>query len=284
MLHVDGMHGLGDSIYQRAFIKTLAKKGDITLATPWPQLVRDLHNVIAVPKATRMRTQLKNTQRSTFDRPTHSISMMASRRNGYDIGEPPLAGMARHLGVAPSGFDLPAMPVELNSAKWARPVAIVRPVTLRREYSQGLRNPRAEYVNAAAAALRAAGFVVLSMADLEDGEEWLDGAAPDADVHYHDGPPIEWVLGMVQQAACVVGGIGWLLPAAIAARVPMLCIGGACPNNTAERLMPAGEFPITWLKADGPDKHITGFNAALESWIHEQRVRTTAKPLAGLAA
>ena len=41
-----GMHGLGDNIYQRGYVKALAERaGIVWLWTPWPQLYADLRDV-----------------------------------------------------------------------------------------------------------------------------------------------------------------------------------------------------------------------------------------------
>ena len=47
-------------------------------------------------------------------------------------------------------------------------------------------------------------------------------------------------MGLVQDAAGVIGGVGWLLPAALAYRVPMLCIWGGwgTPNGPQRVLDP----------------------------------------------
>ncbi|HSV22880.1 MAG TPA: hypothetical protein VLJ17_07615, partial [Xanthobacteraceae bacterium] len=66
-------------------------------------------------------------------------------------------------------FDLPDIgPPPLSDRK----IALIRPVTVRREWANTARNPIPSYVNDIAAALMETHCVVV-VADLQDDEEWL---------------------------------------------------------------------------------------------------------------
>ena len=55
------MKGLGDNIYQRAFVKEYVKKHrNISLDTPWPEIYKDIPNVNFIRPQTNLRTQSKN--------------------------------------------------------------------------------------------------------------------------------------------------------------------------------------------------------------------------------
>lgn len=287
---VEGMHGLGDSIYLRAFVKSLAARGEVYLATPWPELFADL-GVKCVRKNTVMRTQVKNIAASAY--PWHaapSMSMCGRHlRAGYDLRqETILEGFRRTLGVDPGPFDLPAGPSGGYS-----PRAIVRPATVRREMPWTARNPHPGYIADAAAALGRAGAYVVSVADLQDGEEWLDGPAPPCDLARHDGVPLPHLLALVRDARALVGGVGWLLPAAIASGVPMLCIaGGHGGMNAPEKV---GMAPnVTWALPDhydlgsdpqaDCDKTISRFGEILADWIDGLDLRRPAEEKPRLVA
>src|SRR5665213_2628659 len=60
-LIIKSMHGLGDNINQRAFIKELGR--ECYLDTPWPSLYADLPFVKIVKCDTMLRTQVKNIKR-----------------------------------------------------------------------------------------------------------------------------------------------------------------------------------------------------------------------------
>ncbi|MGV2896729.1 hypothetical protein ACNPPY_13135, partial [Achromobacter sp. AGC78] len=83
------------------------------------------------------------------------------------------------------------------------------------------------YIAEAAEAARSAGYRVISVADLEPGKEGAVGKWPPADEVYHGGEfSVRQLLALVQGAAAVIGGIGWILPAAIAMKVPAWIICG----------------------------------------------------------
>lgn len=281
---VEGMHGLGDTIYLRAFVKALLERDDVYLATPWPEIFADLP-VRCVKKRTVMRTQVKNIAASsyTWHKEPASCRRLAA---GYDLRRESIwEGFQRTLGVSPDGFDLP--PANSRGA-----CAVVRPVTVRREFPWTARNPDPAYVAMAAAALADETYVV-SVADLQDGEEWLDGAAPPCHASLHGGVPLGALLGLVSNATALVGGVGWLLPAAIASGVPMLCIaGGQGGMNAPEKVGTAKN--VTWAIPDNYDrglepqaacdKTISRFTEILTDWIHGLDLRRPAEQEPRLAA
>lgn len=236
---IEGMQGLGDNVYQRAYVRTLAARGDsIYLATPWPELYDDL-GANFLFRATRLRTQDKNLSRQTgarwsqrppaADRTFRVRYGSAAFRQGGSI---PCA-MEAGFGVAPAGWDLPPFP----RFRRDRPIAVVRPVTERAEWHNPARNPLPEYVNSVAADLMATHHVI-SVADLVDGQEWLVGEAPPAHERFERGElRVSLLLGLIQSAAVVVGGVGWIVPACIAARTPLFVIhGGHGGHNARERI------------------------------------------------
>jgi len=266
---IHSMKGLGDNIYQRAFLKNMP--GPIYLDTPWPELVSDLPHVHCVRPQTNLRTQAKNIAR-------HSSWLMPpakqpARHIRYGT-EGIIPGMIASFGVMPGEFDLPPPPPSPETGKYV----VVRPATVRSEWRADTRNPSPDYILVAAANAKARGYKVISVADLVDRVEWIVGDAPYADVRYHKGElPVEQLLSLVANASAVIGGIGWLVPAALAAKVPAWIIcGGQGGYNAPELITPKGQSNITFavpdnfcrcrLKQHNCDKRISDYDSKLAQW------------------
>lgn len=266
---IHSMKGLGDNIYQRAFLKNMP--GPIYLDTPWPELVADLPHVHCVRPQTNLRTQAKNIAR-------HSSWLMPpakqpARHIRYGT-EGIIPGMIASFGVMPGEFDLPPLPPSPETGKYV----VVRPATVRSEWRADTRNPDPEYIYRAAWEARLLGYKVISVADLQEGQEWLVGELPQAHVQYHKGElPVEQLLALVQGAAAVIGGIGWLVPAALSAKVPAWIIcGGQGGYNAPELITPKGQTNITFavpdnfcrcrLKMHNCDKRISDYDSKLAQW------------------
>ncbi len=268
-----GMHGLGDNLYQRSVLREVVKSRDVYLETPWPQLYADLP-VRCVRPATRLRTQTKNAARA--DLVWHAPPAGVKSMRWHYVGAPGsiLEALARPLGIVPRVFDGP--PVATLSRE---PYIVVRPSTLRREWRADSRNPQQGLIDRAAQALRSR-FRIVSVADLQDGEEWPAEPLPYADERYHAGElSVEQLLGLVAGAAGVVGGVGWMVPAAIAYRVPMLLILGGCgahhgpgrifgpPMDTSNvQIARPDRFCMCADKAHACDKRISNFDAHVDAF------------------
>lgn len=268
-MFIRGMLGLGDGIYQRAFIKNFP---GAHLETPWPELYADL-NVKCVRPTTQLRTQAKNIERQkAWNRPA---SYLRQIRVAYNR-DPIIAGMRRCFRVDPKEFDLPDFgpsPVDGN-------YVLVRPATVRAEWRADTRNPLPEYIASAAAEMRRRGFKVVSVADLEEGREWAVGDLPPADVRFHKGElNVSQLLALVQGARAVIGGIGWILPASIAAKVPAWIIcGGQGGFNSPEHITDPcmdlsriafavpDNFCRCTLKEHNCDKRIHDHDARFAAW------------------
>lgn len=278
-LLLEGMHGLGDNLYQRAVLRRYcAERGPVYLSTPWPQLYADLPEVRCVRPATRLRTQRKNAAR--HDLAWQRAPVAARPRRWHYVSRPGslLDALCTDLGIAPEAIDFNGPPVPSEPRP---PYVVVRPATVRQEWPAAARNPRPEYLAQAAAAARRRGLRIVSVADLAEGQEWALAPLPDADETYHAGElPLEWLLGLVAGAAGVIGGVGWLLPAALAYRVPMLLIyGGAGGHHGPERILDPRmdtshieqALPAAFCRCKDHghacDKTITDMEAHIESWL-----------------
>lgn len=233
---VSGMHGLGDNLYQRSIAKFI--KGPIHLQTPWPQIYADLPNVICVRPNTKLRTQAKNEAASAalFGQCVGPAKQVRWHYTN-DVKLSILQSLMQQIEA--KQFDLRGPVFAGIGIK--EPYIVVRPVCLRREWTSDSRNPLPQYIAAAIEHLRK-DFTIVSVADLLDGHEWALDPLPHADIKFHAGElNVEKLLGLVQHSAAMVGGVGWIVPAALAYSVPLFLIyGGWGHSNGPHRLFGPG--------------------------------------------
>lgn len=245
-LLIQGMRGLGDNIFQRPFVRAAAAVREVYLETPWPQLYADLP-VKPVRTATRLRTQRKNEDAqgaATWSAPPragacdvvrlgygHTALRQGSIVNALERSLP--------LGRTPFAFDLPDLGPRafLGPGRPPRPIAVIRPATVRQEWRNEARNPRPEYLRTIARWLAPTHHRVV-VADLAAGEEWLDGELPEHDEAYLAGElDVLELLALVRDADLVVGGVGWIVPAAIALKTrAFVVLGGQGGHNAPEKI------------------------------------------------
>ena len=231
---IQGMYGLGDNIYQRSVIREIKER--VYLRTCWPQLYTDLPNIRSVKPVTRLRTQNKNLQRQN-ENVWHvapsllpvKVAYASTHLNHGSI----LRAMSKFLGAKPKIFDLP----KFTGPKIDKPYVVIRPVTVRSEWYNRARGPYDLYICQAAKLLRAHGFYVVSVADIHK-QEWCDNL-PECDFTFNHGELLfEELMGLIQNARMAVGGVGWLVPACVAAGIPLITIlGGQGGHNSPNRII-----------------------------------------------
>ena len=248
MIAIKMMQGLGDNVYGRAFIKSLVKSTPVLLETPWPEIYQDLPNIQFLKPHTRLRTQKKNADRV-------DESVWAGRYYGNSIqisygDKGIMRGMRERFKVDSLSFDLPDFDSPI-SGKYA----VIRPATVRTEWSAASRNPKPEYLAECAEKLLSEGYTVISVADLEDGMEWALEPLPRATTRFHKGElGIKELLGLIQHASVVVGGVGWMTPASIAYKVPSWIIfGGFGAFNAPENLFDKDRMDLSKIGYALPD-------------------------------
>lgn len=230
MTYLTGMQGLGDNIYQRAVLHALGRP--VYLETAWPQLYAEM-DVLCVQPHTILRTQLKNIAHGhAWHRPPRNLQ---PQRMGYGSTGSMLQSMCESVGASQRRvrFDGPNVIIPGR-----RPYIVVRPATVRAEWRADARNPDPRHIATAALAARDAGYDVISVADLAEGKEWVVDPLPFAHEQLHRGElGFTELLGLIAGADGVIGGVGWLAPAAVAYRVPMLLLyGGAGGYNGPQRI------------------------------------------------
>jgi len=218
------------------------EKHEVWLDTAWPELYEDLDiRFVLTPR--RLRTQMKNVERQPKTRWSKPPPMREIRQLSYgrDLTTIPLITAlerrwsALRVGFDPALFNLPELgPSPVRSD---RPIAVIRPVTVRSEWRNEARNPRPEYIYALAAELMAT-HTVVAVADIAPGQEWLVGTLPPAHHHYIFGElPVCELLALVRDADIVVGGVGWIVPVGLALKTKtFIVLGGHGGHNAPEKI------------------------------------------------
>ena len=264
---IRGLRGLGDNVYQRPFVRASAAREPTWLDTPWPQLYHDL---VADPSlqlhlcysGTPLRTQAKNAARQSDSiwskepqpRRCRSVQLIYLPRD-FGAGRTICQTLDQlvPLQAQPFAFRLPIPDEWRHLAKpylchLPKPFALVRPPTVRREWRNEARNPDPAAFDAAVEVLRKR-YAIATVADLESGAEWLDGPPIREPIAaWCQGEvPLEVLCVLMQEAAVVLGGVGFIVPlgVAIGARVFVIYGGnGGCnaPELILDRRMDTSRF------------------------------------------
>lgn len=227
------MQGIGDLIYSRPFVRKLAQEPntEVYLDPVIPELFSDIQGLKFVhPGVAKYRTQAKHSTKVEFVSELPEFDRII--KCGYNRPDLKLHGIVSHLehafGFKPSttlNFDLPYW--HHTSIIVGRKLAIIRPPTVRKEWFCSSRNPEAQYINWCTRLLKDAGYYTISIADCVDGEEWIDGEEPPADLKLHKGEyGILGTLNLFHLADIVVGGSGFIIPAAVSAGTNLFVIFG----------------------------------------------------------
>ncbi|WP_052213232.1 hypothetical protein [Aeromonas hydrophila] len=235
-LYFAGMEGIGDNINQRCFIKALADKGhEIWLKTPLPEIYRDIPGVHFVRANTQLRTQKVSEQQSQVRFVPEPPGVPRKRifyGNGHLQKGSVFDAMAEQFGIRPAVMDLPSYEPANIQTTAGKPVAVIRPTTERDEWHNASRGPLNEYIDDTARQLAIAGFHVISIADVKEGEEWIPGREPFAHQKFHHGELSIWqMLALVERADIVLTGPCVVMHAALAYQRPMICVGGGNGGN-----------------------------------------------------
>lgn len=262
-LIVQGMHGLGDNLHQRAVLRALLPRHpDLWLETPWPAVYHDLPVKLA-PVATRLRTQAENVRRELkryhgrlpAQAPGHRIWYAQDQvraQGGF------LAAMCAASGVPPGDFSLPVPPAwtaramdRLTAAGWrGEPVMVYRPLVERTEWPGcAARNPDPVAYVALFESIAQRYFVV-SVADLVPKVEWLASPPIDADATFHRGElRFEELAALVALARLVFCSPGFMLVLAQAVRAPLVAVFG---GHESARLYAHGFAENHWIQPRVP--------------------------------
>lgn len=237
IVRIQSMWGLGDNIYLRPIVQSYANTSVVYTDTPWPELYQDIPNVRFYLSRRPLRTQIKNINRqhrSIWSMPPNKVNQFLKPQYTFAGGTTLFSGLLKSMQFDNLflNLNLPTFPRREGK------IALIRPVTIRREWLNSARNPLPEYVNEIASLLVQSGYHVICVADIDNINECIVGEMPMAHEHHLSGLPVPELLGMVQSASVIVGGPGWIIPAAIAANVPALIIfGGQGAHNSPDVLV-----------------------------------------------
>ncbi|EGT3137579.1 TPA: hypothetical protein SH488_000091 [Salmonella enterica] len=235
-LYFDGMHGIGDNINQRCFIKALVKQGkEVWLRTPLPEIYAGIPNLHFVKANTPLRTQRKNEQSTSVrfeSEPPGIPRQCIFYGNGHLQAGSIFDAMQQQFGTLPAAMDLPHYPAPDIPVPDGKPLAVIRPTTERTEWHNASRGPLNKYVDEVSRLLALRGFHVISIADNEPGQEWIPDLEPFAHRKLHDGQlSITQMLALVERADIVLTGACVVMHAALAYGKPMICLQGGNGGN-----------------------------------------------------
>lgn len=235
-VYFDGMHGIGDNINQRCFIKALAQKGkEIWLKTPLPEIYAGIPNVHFVKANTPLRTQQKNELASSVAFECEPPGVPRQRvfygNSHLQMGSV-FDAMQQQFGTAPALMELPHYLAPDIPVPDGKPIAVIRPTTERTEWHNASRGPLNKYVDEVSRLLAQRGFHVISIADNEPGQEWIPDMEPFAHLQLHDGQlSITQMLALIERADIVLTGACVVMHAALAYQKPIICLQGGNGGN-----------------------------------------------------
>jgi len=245
--------GFGDNLYQRAILRVLARQYDaVYLQTTCPDIYWDIPNVKFInPGRVPLRTQtkyLESLPATTFSpRPPLLHSLGWRYQWNMNAGVSHIEWQRQRSGVTLDRFDF-TFPVKAEWLTAARAVmakfdmqgkrlCIVRPSTIRKEWLNASRNPKAANLQLLIDRYKSEYFY-LTFADLEPGAEWLDGELKGIDATFHRGElPLTTIFGLIKLSDMVITGPTWAMVSAIAERVKCFTIFGGCAKP--ERIVDA---------------------------------------------
>lgn len=235
-LYFDGMHGIGDNINQRCFIKALAGKGhEIWLKTPLPEIYAGIPNLHFVHANSPLRTQKKNEQASgaRFEpEPPGIPRRRVFYGNAHLLKGGIFEAMEEQFGTPPAMMDLPSYAPAGIRIPAGKPVALIRPTTERTEWHNASRGPLNQHIDDVSRRLAICGFHVISVADVQEGQEWIPDGEPFAHQKFHHGQLSIWqMLALVERADIVLTGPCVVMLAALAYRKHMISLGGGCGGS-----------------------------------------------------
>ena len=242
---IEGMHGLGDNLHQRATVRHFMGLGPVFLSTPWPSIYHDFvqQGLTLIKPNSGLPTQAKNEARQAH---LFAAGRPASRgavtvRTGY------LGG-----GVIEHGSIIGAMCAGLSTRDFRMPVpdewvtqaraflaknniegdfAVMRPLSTRVEYPHLVhRNPDHDAYQAIVAQVRRR-MPVVSVADATMPTIEPIVCDPVCDLRIHNGIEFEVLAGIVYLATLAITAPGMMAPLAQAVETPLVCVFGSYENR-----------------------------------------------------
>lgn len=290
-VYVEGMQGIGDNIFQRPFVKALARRGNqVWIKTSLPEFYADIPGIHFVKSNTTLRTQQKNESRTELcfeNAPTGVFIRKKIFYGNTELQKP--GGIFAHgriaFGVQPEKLDLPSWKLPDIGIRDGMKIALIRPTTERKEWHHSARGPLNAHVSEVAMMLREKGYFCISVADLQPGHEWIPDEDPFADLKLHRGElTITQLMALVERADIVVSGSCLISQASFAYRRPLIFLGGGCGGSnhhtkvTDESLMDLSrclflypdKYCMCQLMKHNCDKRISNLREKVKGWLDAQ--------------
>ncbi|MCK9598021.1 MAG: hypothetical protein M0R06_03205 [Sphaerochaeta sp.] len=251
--YFNGCLGFGDGFYQRPILRALAPHyATLYIQTTCPDLYWDIPNIkFLLPGSVRLRTQAKylaSLPKSTFTSLPAGVPSLGWRYQ-WDLasGENHVESLRQRSGVPLDQFDFtfPVKPEWILAAREVmakfdmkgKRLCIVRPSTIRKEWFNASRNPKAVNLQRLIDRYKDEYFY-LGFADLEPDVEWLDGELQGIDAAFLNGElPLTTIFGLIKLSDMVITGPTWVMVASIAERVKCFTVFGGCAKP--ERIVDA---------------------------------------------
>tara|TARA_R110000803_G_scaffold90465_1_gene157867 strand:- start:14915 stop:15832 length:918 start_codon:yes stop_codon:yes gene_type:complete len=234
--HVRTWQGWGDTLYQRPIIKALlAKHSSLIVETPIPQFFADIDVTFTLP-AFRYRTQellVKQLDEKAFEwqSPPNGLPIqLAHYERDFRKGLTVFEALERSGNVTITDFDLRMEIPELGEAKKSlslpKEFVIVKPLTLRKEWSNPSRNCEMESIRTVVKVCKSLGIATVACASTGLGERLVDHDLR-CDIEVTDGSVgfFEW-MALGQRAIATVGGVGNILPVGMVTGANTFVISG----------------------------------------------------------
>lgn len=256
-LIVQGMHGMGDCLHQRAVIRQLIASGywsdGIWLETSWPSIYHDFRDLKFLRRPVALRTQTKNATREmakfTHEHPRNALTMRVMY-HGNNVMKTEsgtvLEAMCHVTGAnyAEADYSLPVPaewlddPIVADIRTRARlsgkPLLVYRPLVARPEWRGSMGRNAKDTCYVHLFAFLRDHFFVVSVADLEPGKEWIVGPQLRADATLHKGElTFEALAGLYRAAALVWCSSGFSAILGPAVGTPTISIVGGYETTGA---------------------------------------------------
>lgn len=251
LLHIQGMHGMGDCLHQRAVLRQLMRAHDVTLETSWPAMYHDLmaEGLRVTRRHVALRTQTKNASRESESAkfsPLHQFTRAGIRiaYQGQQVlqtsSKTILEVMCNVTGTdyATADYRLPvpdawhrllcrSLPEVAPLRSIFRPWMFYRPLVARPEWRGSMaRNADPAAYDDLYRSIRDRYFVI-SVADLAENQEWLVGPPADADLVLHKGELVfEALAALASKSALVFTSSGFAAVLGPAVGTPTISIVG----------------------------------------------------------
>lgn len=265
-IHVIGMHGLGDNIHQRAIIRKLVEQYDVWLETSWPSIYHDFPEVKFIRKSVKLRTQTKNAERERHLYVPHHVQNQTFSKHLYISYTPQLVRTLKsvlkamfytcHLDPRDADYSLPIPETWVSPVKSEKPILIYRPLVDRKEWGGcQTRNPDKETYRKLFETIRK-DFYVVSIADLQQGKEWMVSDPIDADLELHEGQlSFEQMAALFKQARLVYNSPGFATVLSRSVGTPNITVFGGYESSNSFSVGNSPFLPIDIIKPCECFKH-----------------------------